>query len=147
MAVETKIGRETSHANCSMTDGDWIVCAVELIQSMGFTNHLDASTVSKADVLARLESTQAIVAGWNSARKGFPTSGSRSLCTTIKAVKGILEAAIGVYITNVGTKKKPRYGIVGVHERDAPRFKSGRKKNTKSKPPIWDLDGSDITTR
>jgi len=147
MAVKTKLGRETSHANCSMTDGDWIVCAVELIQSMGFANHLDTSTISKADVLARLESTQSIVAGWNSARKRVSASGSRSLCTTIKAVKGILEAAIGVYITNVGTKKKPRYGIVGVYERDAPRFKSGRKKHTKSKPPIWNLDGSDITTR
>lgn len=130
-------GRDTS-------DGAWVVCAVQLIRAMGFANHLDVSTKSKDYIIAQLESVQAIVDAWNVSRKGVPTSVSRGLCTTIKAVKGILEVAIGVYITNVGTRRKPMYGIVGIHDRHAPRFKSGGEKKIQFKPPLWIVDDGDI---
>lgn len=138
-------GRSNCAWDRDTSDGAWVVCAVQLIRAMGFANHLDVSTKSKDYIIAHLDSVQAIVNAWNVSRKGAPTSVSRSLCTTIKAVKGILEVAIGVYVTNVGTKRKPMYGIVGIHDRPTPRFKSGWGKKIQFKPPIWAVDDGDTT--
>ena len=69
------------------------------------------------------------------------------LNAVLNGAKGILEKALGVSITNTGTYKQARYCIVGFHEWPVPRFKSGKAKKVKFKPPIWDITRGRIVTR